>query len=150
MNTYKKQQHQNHQTINVEPDSTNPMTLVETQSNATAPHTTAMDAIQKKHRQKTQVGGFMTQQSTGQSMEKRRQNSNTSMPVGSPEQIYSQIQLKSEVRQSSKSREPARSMPQTTLSANSAQKISRAQQQIESMTTQSAKPTQSSLVAGQQ
>ena len=45
MNTYKKQQHQNFQTINVEPDSTNPLTLVETQSTTTVPQNTAMDAI---------------------------------------------------------------------------------------------------------
>ena len=87
------------QTINIDPDNTNPLTLVETQSASTVPApTTAMDAIQKKHRVKTQTAGFVPKQNIMQSHDRKRQNSNVSMTVNSPEQIYSQINLKSEVR----------------------------------------------------
>ena len=75
------------QTINIDPDNTNPLTLVETQSAATVPApTTAMDAIQKKHRVKTQTAGFAPKQNTiVQSHDRKRQNSNVSMTVNSPE-----------------------------------------------------------------
>ena len=82
-----------------------------------------MDQMQKK-RVKTQTAGFGPKPHNAQlaSHENRkRQNSNGSMPVVSPEQIYSQVNLKSEARQPSKGKDISKTIiPSTTVSANSA------------------------------